>query len=708
MFSLVSFIIACVANVLLSLVVLANNSKALLNRIFFMLSILLPVWITVLYLEDTHPDTTILNLLVRSDYLLATLMAASFYWFCLLLSKYEVRWISRFVIGSTILASLLALVGLLAAPEYVGGDLVLSPGPAYDLFMIHLLSATLAGLGYLVHGVRKQRGRVRAQIEIIGLGVFLTIAIFLLTSVIVPRVFGIADPGITRLSMLGALAFTGFCSYAIVRHRFLSVRLLVARTLAYVLLLVTMATLYGAIGFGASNLLFPESTISTLQTVFNTALAVILALTFQPLRNFFQRFTNRIFFRDQYDSQDLLNGIGKVLVEEFKLEPLLRKILYEICRELKISSGQFYVFNDHRVYKVEHYGAVPQKMMTVPHLEQLRHRLEIADELPDGKHKTLLEQHGVRVAMHLRTREEFVGYLLLGDKLNGDIYSSQDIEVLQILGQELAVAISNSKAYEEIERFNDTLQGKVDDATKRLRQANTHLKELDQAKDEFISMASHQLRTPLTTIKGYLSMLQEGDAGKLSHDQLEFITYAYGGAQRMVNLISDLLNVSRMSAGKFLIEKMPLNLTQVVSEEVQQLQTHAQSKDLKLEFVKPSKALPSVSLDENKTRQVIMNFIDNALYYTKEGGVTVTLEKVGGALELRVKDTGIGVPKVAQKKLFTKFYRAENAQTVRPDGTGLGLFLAKRVIEDQGGTIIFESEEGHGSTFGFSLPLIVK
>jgi signal transduction histidine kinase len=266
------------------------------------------------------------------------------------------------------------------------------------------------------------------------------------------------------------------------------------------------------------------------------------------------------------------------------------------------------------------------------------------------------------------------------------------------------VAILNAKAYVQIEEFNRTLQARVDHATSRLRVANRHLKELDRAKDEFISMASHQLRTPLTTIKGYLSMMLEGDAGSLTPAQQEFVNYAYSSSERMVNLISDLLNVSRLSAGRFLIQTKPTDMVEMITDEVRQLMTHATSKGIKLIFDPPKDPLPPAEIDDNKTRQVVMNFIDNAIYYTNKGEVRVVLEQSGDRVRLEVHDSGIGVPEAAKKKLFGKFFRADNAQTIRPDGTGLGLYLAKRVVEDQGGTILFNSIEGKGSTFGFELP----
>jgi signal transduction histidine kinase len=142
----------------------------------------------------------------------------------------------------------------------------------------------------------------------------------------------------------------------------------------------------------------------------------------------------------------------------------------------------------------------------------------------------------------------------------------------------------------------------------------------------------------------------------------------------------------------------------MVSEEIGQLVETAASRDIELTYEKP-KDFPDLQLDETKTRQVIMNFVDNAIYYTPAGGhIKVVLDETPTSVELKVVDDGIGVPAAEQHHLFTKFYRANNAQRARPDGTGLGLFMAKKVILAQGGSIIFESKEGKGSTFGFLFP----
>lgn len=293
----------------------------------------------------------------------------------------------------------------------------------------------------------------------------------------------------------------------------------------------------------------------------------------------------------------------------------------------------------------------------------------------------------------LLARRRLVGLLVVGFKTPAPDITKQDTAIVDRVCESIGVALDNKLLFEENQYV-----------LKQLRESNERLKDLDEAKDDFISMASHQLRTPLTSIKGYISMMIEGDAGKITPTQKQLLEQAYFSSQRMVYLIADLLNVSRLKTHKFLIDAKPVDIAKVVEEEVDQLQAIAKSHDLKLDYQKPDTKTGKIELmiDETKTRQIIMNFMDNAIYYTPAGGhITVKLLDKPSTIELRVEDDGMGVPKSEQPHLFTKFYRAGNARKARPDGTGLGLFMAKKVIVAQHGSIIFESQQNKGSTFGF-------
>ena len=292
----------------------------------------------------------------------------------------------------------------------------------------------------------------------------------------------------------------------------------------------------------------------------------------------------------------------------------------------------------------------------------------------------------------LMARRQIVGLLTIGYTTPVKELSATDTALIDRLSESIGVALDNKQLFEQNQNV-----------LRQLQESNDKLVALDVAKDDFISMASHQLRTPLTSVKGYISMVLEGDAGKLTPTQKKLLTQSFVSSQRMVYLIADLLNVSRLKTGKFIMETTPVNLADVVEDEITPLKETAASRSLKLTYDKPKK-FTEVMLDETKTRQVIMNFVDNAIYYTPAGGhIEVKLTETPATIELRVIDNGLGVPKSDQHHLFTKFYRAGNARKARPDGTGLGLFMAKKVIVAQGGSIIFQSKEGKGSTFGFVL-----
>lgn len=318
--------------------------------------------------------------------------------------------------------------------------------------------------------------------------------------------------------------------------------------------------------------------------------------------------------------------------------------------------------------------------------------------------RRLLRSYHVEVAAPLVRADDIIGFLLVGAHKTRP-YSHRRIQHIKRIADKLTAAIQNARAVQQIKDLNANLEQRIDAATKELRASNAQLQKLDEAKDEFISMASHQLRTPLTSIKGYISMLMEGDVGKVSDEQKHLLQEAFVSSERMVRLIGDFLNVSRLQTGKFIIEKHPVDVAQIVQRELEVLEPNASSRGLAFIYQKPKK-LPFLLLDENKFQQVIMNFADNAIYYSKEkAAIKVSLKVVGGSVEFTVKDNGIGVPVEQQDQLFNKFFRATNARQQRPDGTGVGLFLAKKVIDAHGGEIIFSSKENKGSTFGFRLPI---
>jgi signal transduction histidine kinase len=701
-------VIVCLSSTLMGLVVYLKNRREVISRSFGAFVVAMNLWLVANQFsnESTIPISTA-RLINDCTLALPVLSILFLGYFVSLLTVPQAKlpsWTSRVFGLVSALFVVLSFTPLLVRDiVYQEGTYLLQFGPLIGVYFGYMIVAIGLITLQLIRAIIHSRGRDRVRLYYIVVFLAFGLTMAMVSNLILP-LFA-KNYSLVGYGPLSALVITIGFAYTIITQRLFDIRAVVARSVAYVLSLGVLAALYGGLLVLVSSLFFPGQSTSWGQAVANLFLAIVLAATFPFLKQLFERITQTVFYRDHYDTQEVIDAVGKELVSELDLDRLLHSTLEIICSMVHIRHGQLYIFNSGRIYKVAHFGPLPQRIPVVPELKLLRKTQLVVDEIHGGEVKRMMEDHGIRVSQHLRTRDEFVGFLLLGDKLSGDIYTEQDAKLVGILASSLAVAVQNAKAYAEIAQFNLTLQDKVAQATKRLRKANANLKSLDEAKDEFISMASHQLRTPLTTIKGYLSMILEGDTGKITTQQTEFLNYAFQGSERMVGLISDLLNVSRLAAGRFMIERAATDIVAVAADEVRQLQTHAEAKKLKLEFVVPKASMPTLYIDENKTRQVMMNFIDNALYYTKQGSVRVTLEKTKTTVRFLVRDTGIGVPKGAQSKLFSKFYRAENAQVARPDGTGLGLYLAKRVVGDQGGKIIFASTEGKGSTFGFEMPI---
>lgn len=228
---------------------------------------------------------------------------------------------------------------------------------------------------------------------------------------------------------------------------------------------------------------------------------------------------------------------------------------------------------------------------------------------------------------------------------------------------------------------------------------------LSKTKSEFISIASHQLRTPLTAIKGYISMIIEGSYGQLSEKQQKPLNNVYQSNERLIRLVSDLLNLSRLEAGKIKLEPKLSSLEEISGQVIDELKINAQNKELTLKLVSPKPVLDKITIDADKIRQAILNLVDNAIKYTKEGGITIELEQKENRQLVKISDSGEGLTKDEIDSLFKMFSRSTAGQQFHTEGMGIGLYVAKQFVQMHQGKIWVESKgKGKGSTFLIELP----
>jgi PAS domain S-box-containing protein len=233
----------------------------------------------------------------------------------------------------------------------------------------------------------------------------------------------------------------------------------------------------------------------------------------------------------------------------------------------------------------------------------------------------------------------------------------------------------------------------------------TREKAIERMKTEFVTIAAHQLRTPLSAVKWTLRLILDGDIGPISQEQSETLQKGYQSNERMISLVNDLLNVARIEEGRFVYGFTKISFSDLVNETIDSFQTTANMKNIRINFKKPETGI-DIMADKEKIKLAVQNLIENAINYSPSGSdVTILLDCDKMNLTLGVRDQGMGIPRRQQERVFSKFFRGENAIRMETEGTGLGLFLTKNIVEKHGGKIWFETEEGKGSTFFIRLPI---
>jgi len=372
------------------------------------------------------------------------------------------------------------------------------------------------------------------------------------------------------------------------------------------------------------------------------------------------------------------------------------------------------------------HGTLEKKVLQrTKDLEQIKSRNEaILRSIGDGL--VVVDKEG-KISYINKSFEEMLGWQseeILGksmvevvprEDINGvGVSFKERILTLVLNGQKFVADLTNPFYYirKNKSRFPTSsivapviLEGKIVGAVEVFRDI-TKEKEIDKAKTEFVSLASHQLRTPLSTVSWYSEMLLAGDAGEVTPNQKKYLEEIYNGNQRMVDLVNTLLDVSRIELGTFVVESKPTDLKKLVISVISEQQPQIDEKRIK--FVPSFDAhISLLQADPKLLRMVVENLLSNAIKYTPDGGRVklVLSHNDDKTVSIIVSDTGYGIPKNQQDKIFTKLFRADNVVGKDTEGTGLGLYIAKSIVEQAGGKIWFESDENKGTTFSVTMPM---
>lgn len=310
------------------------------------------------------------------------------------------------------------------------------------------------------------------------------------------------------------------------------------------------------------------------------------------------------------------------------------------------------------------------------------------------------------IAVPLKVHGTVIGVLYVAREVPG-AFSDEDLQLMSALADHTAIAIERAQLYEDVKRYAEELEAKVEARTRELREANRQLEEASRHKSQFLANMGHELRTPLNVILGYTELILDGIYGPIPENIQEVLRRVQSGGRHLLSLINDVLDLSKIEAGELGLSFNDYAMPEVVQRVLAAVEPLAAEKRLSLKvFVPPD--LPAGRGDERRIAQVLLNLLGNAIKFTEAGEVRVEVRASNEEFLVAVTDTGPGITESDRQNIFEEFYQVDSSSTRAKGGTGLGLSIARRIVQLQGGRIGVESTPGQGSTFWFTLPVRVE
>ncbi len=704
----VILIVINIIALLLSFWVVRNDRHNPQNRFFSLMSFAIILWVDFSFAGSSVMDATYSSIFYKLNLASVVLTLLAFYYFFVVYFLGQEK--HKILNTSVLVISIIMIAMSLFTNSFNNGVIASSWGMEAvqgDLINIFNIFAAIVSLLFVYFGVKNYSSlgaKERSKVVYFFVGTFLFIFANIIFNVVLPSMFKTYE--YQHIGDFSAILFLGCAAYAIVRQRLFDVKLAIIRSVVYVLVLLTLTSIYLVIAFFLSTLINRAMTVSE-QVVSGVAISLILVFAFQPVKQVFDKLTNKFFYKGRYHTNEFYARLNDVLTINTDLRGILQRAAKEIADTLKCEQVFFFIntTNGHYVSAgTPHHNQLPKNdAAKIGELRGTDYSAISASLLKQNDPlRRLMLDHKIEIMLPLIHVDQVVGYLCLGEQLASEGYTSRDINALNMITDELVIAVQNALAVQQIRDLNSTLKQRIYNATKELRQKNLQLRQLDKAKDEFVSVAAHELRTPMTVIRGFINLLQRKQIGDLNHEQQDILSKINLNAKNLIDLVNNMLDLSKLEANKLVINKSDNFLDDLVNGSIDKISLLYESKGVALVY---NKANVRISTDAEKFERVILNLLSNAYKFTPAGGsvtISSSINIQDHIVTVCVADTGIGMPADAINKLFRKFSQVDNYLQKESGGTGLGLSICKQMVEKMGGEIWATSKPDAGSQFYFT------
>ena len=697
-------LLALILNVSLAGITLFRNPGSRLNRLFTYFVGGMAVWNFGVFMLRRAPDeaTAVFWEIVIHTGVIA--LPAFYYHFVLIFLESTTRHRTSLLVAYT-LALAFSIINLSGSALFMHGVKTTywgwapATGLLYTPFFVYFNFFLIYGLSHLIRvykDVDSSFRRNRATLILLGTLVSLVGGVIDFARFILVRFVPAADL-VYPMGIPANMVFALMLGTSIVRYRLFDVNVAVKKGAVYLLVWgVLTSVLVAAESYADWDQMNPLWII--------LPIGFVMTMLVSPVGQRLEESIERVMFSRRRGCYETLLDLSKRMGAILDFGRLMETLVHGLVRGVPLTHCMLMIYDPQRsafvVYREdvsvgERGAAAPIRIDSriVQWLNQtgrvlVKEEAKLNPEIAAYFEAAESELDAIKatIIVPLKIEGKLTGILLVGEKLSGDIFDDQELEVLAVLANQVAISLENARLYEE------------------LTETNAELTQASRLKSQFLASMSHELRTPLNSIIGFSKVLLNRFDGELTERQETYIRSVHNSGAHLLQLINGILDFSRIEAGKLEMISEEVDLHELIDECIESSMPLARGKQMKVEKNVPLE-LPPLSGDRTKVKQILLNLLSNAIKFTGQGRVLVSVVPEPDALRVSVADTGIGIREDDLTRLFEPFQQLDNPVVRSAGGTGLGLAISKKFVELHGGRIWAESRENQGSTFHFTLPL---